>query len=75
MDYMLRFQSPLTTVSSLIQTGKPFMYVHATDRDDPTTLHAQLVYNILHHFPNPYSEMLFQIDSVTGAISPSRMGM
>ncbi|KAM9023444.1 cadherin-17 isoform 1-T2 [Ara ararauna] len=54
--------------------GKPFMYVHATDRDDPTTLHAQLVYSILHHFPNPYSEMLFQIDSVTGAISPSRMG-
>ncbi|NWS49116.1 CAD17 protein, partial [Probosciger aterrimus] len=54
--------------------GKPFMYVHATDRDDPTTLHAQLVYSILHHFPNPYSEMLFQIDNVTGAISPSRMG-
>uniref|UniRef100_A0A672TQ69 Cadherin 17 n=1 Tax=Strigops habroptila TaxID=2489341 RepID=A0A672TQ69_STRHB len=54
--------------------GKPFMYVHATDRDDPTTLHAQLVYSILHHFPNPYSEMLFQINNVTGAISPSRTG-
>ncbi|XP_030799309.1 cadherin-17 [Camarhynchus parvulus] len=54
--------------------GKPFMYVHATDHDDPTTLHAQLSYSILHHFPNPYEEMLFQIDSATGAISPSRKG-
>ncbi|KAM6101792.1 cadherin-17 isoform 2-T3 [Theristicus caerulescens] len=54
--------------------GKPFMYVHATDRDDPTTPHAQLMYSILHHFPNPYKEMLFQIDSITGAISPSKMG-
>ncbi|NXP33550.1 CAD17 protein, partial [Leiothrix lutea] len=54
--------------------GKPFMYVHATDRDDPTTPHAQLSYSILHHFPNPYEEMLFQIDNTTGAISPSRTG-
>ncbi|KAF1487183.1 Cadherin-17, partial [Megadyptes antipodes antipodes] len=54
--------------------GKPFMYVHATDRDDPTTPHGQLTYSILHHFPNPYTEMLFQIDNVTGAISPSKMG-
>ncbi|NXV44784.1 CAD17 protein, partial [Uria aalge] len=54
--------------------GKPFMQVHATDRDDPTTPHAQLTYSILHHFPNPYSEMLFQIDNVTGAISPSKKG-
>ncbi|NXD92897.1 CAD17 protein, partial [Chaetorhynchus papuensis] len=54
--------------------GRPFMYVRATDRDDPTTPHAQLSYSILHHFPNPYEEMLFQIDSATGAISPSRTG-
>ncbi|KGL98743.1 Cadherin-17, partial [Charadrius vociferus] len=54
--------------------GKPFMSVHATDRDDPTTPHAQLTYSILHHFPNPYGEMLFQIDNVTGAISPSKKG-
>ncbi|KAM6086809.1 cadherin-17 [Chlamydotis macqueenii] len=54
--------------------GKPFMFVHATDRDDPTTPHAQLTYSILHHFPNPYAEMLFQINNVTGAISPSKMG-
>ncbi|NWR30173.1 CAD17 protein, partial [Tachuris rubrigastra] len=54
--------------------GKPFMYVHATDRDNPATPHAQLRYSILHHFPNPYEEMLFQIDSETGAISPSKKG-
>ncbi|XP_009979398.1 PREDICTED: cadherin-17 [Tauraco erythrolophus] len=54
--------------------GKPFMSVHATDRDDPTTLHAQLTYSILHHFPNPYAEMLFQINNVTGEISLSRTG-
>uniref|UniRef100_A0A8C0IBV3 Cadherin-17 n=1 Tax=Bubo bubo TaxID=30461 RepID=A0A8C0IBV3_BUBBB len=54
--------------------GKPFMYIHATDRDDPTTPHAQLTYSILHHFPNPYKEMLFQVNNVTGAISPSKMG-
>ncbi|NXU41486.1 CAD17 protein, partial [Drymodes brunneopygia] len=54
--------------------GKPFMYVHAIDRDDPKTPHAQLSYSILHHFPNPYAQMLFQIDNATGAISPSRTG-
>ncbi|NWS22799.1 CAD17 protein, partial [Pachyramphus minor] len=54
--------------------GKTFMYVHATDRDNPATPHAQLSYSILHHFPNPYQEMLFQIDNATGGISPSKMG-
>ncbi|NWS71766.1 CAD17 protein, partial [Crotophaga sulcirostris] len=54
--------------------GKPFMRVHAIDHDDPTTPHAQLTYSILHHFPNPYDEMLFQINNVTGEISPSRAG-
>ncbi|NXH19535.1 CAD17 protein, partial [Bucco capensis] len=54
--------------------GKPFMKVHATDRDDPTTPHAQLTYSILHHFPNPYPQMLFWINNVTGEISPSRAG-
>ncbi|XP_065255541.1 cadherin-17 [Emys orbicularis] len=54
--------------------GKPFLYVRATDRDDPTTPNAQLFYNILHHFPNPYKSMLFQIDNVTGAISTSEPG-
>ncbi|KAM9165650.1 cadherin-17 [Pangshura tecta] len=54
--------------------GKPFLCVHATDRDDPTTPNAQLSYNILHHFPNPYKWMLFQINNVTGAISTSEAG-
>uniref|UniRef100_A0ACB8FEF8 Uncharacterized protein n=1 Tax=Sphaerodactylus townsendi TaxID=933632 RepID=A0ACB8FEF8_9SAUR len=54
--------------------GKPFMYVSAHDRDDPSTPHGQLVYSIQHHFPNPYPEMLFQIDNITGAISTSPTG-
>ncbi|XP_050796759.1 cadherin-17 isoform X2 [Gopherus flavomarginatus] len=54
--------------------GKPFLRVHATDRDDPTTPNAKLSYNILHHFPNPFKSMLFQIDNVTGAISTSELG-
>ncbi|XP_053104161.1 cadherin-17 [Hemicordylus capensis] len=54
--------------------GKPFMQVTASDRDDPTTPHAQLRYSILQHFPNPYQEMLFQIDNITGAISTSLAG-
>ncbi|XP_060098928.1 cadherin-17 [Heteronotia binoei] len=54
--------------------GKPFMYVTAHDRDDPSTPHAQLIYSIHHHFPNPYPEMLFQIDNVTGAISTTPTG-
>ncbi|NXK33839.1 CAD17 protein, partial [Piprites chloris] len=62
------------TVRQNSRPGKPFMYVHATDRDNPATPHAQLTYSILHHFPNPYEEMLFEIDSETGAISLSRMG-
>ncbi|XP_068020394.1 cadherin-17 [Melanerpes formicivorus] len=71
-----KFDQPQYTgvVRQNSRPGKPIVYVHATDRDDPTTPHAQLTYSILHHFPNPYSEMLFQIDSVTGAISPSRTG-
>lgn len=51
------------------------MYVIAFDRDDPSTLHAQLSYSILHQFPStPGTEMYFQIDNVTGAISTTVAG-
>ncbi|KAH0617566.1 hypothetical protein JD844_015956 [Phrynosoma platyrhinos] len=56
------------------RAGKPFMYVKASDRDDPTTPNGQLSYKIRQHFPNPFPEMLFQIDNVTGAISTSEAG-
>ncbi|NXR76987.1 CAD17 protein, partial [Pycnonotus jocosus] len=70
------FDQPMYTgvVRQNSRPGKPFMSVHATDHDDPTTPHAQLSYSILHHFPKPYEEMLFQIDNATGEISPSRTG-
>lgn len=54
-------------------TGKPFMYVTAFDRDDPSTLHSNLSYSILHQFPST-DEMYFQIDNVTGAISTTEAG-
>ncbi|XP_062987011.1 cadherin-17 [Elgaria multicarinata webbii] len=54
--------------------GKPFVYVSATDRDDPSTPHAQLSYSIDQYFPNHYKEMLFQINNVTGAISITSAG-
>nr|XP_034981624.1 cadherin-17 [Zootoca vivipara]XP_034981625.1 cadherin-17 [Zootoca vivipara]XP_034981626.1 cadherin-17 [Zootoca vivipara] len=56
------------------RAGKPFTYVTATDRDDPTTPHAQLSYSISKHFPDPYQTMLFQINNVTGAISTTAAG-
>ncbi|XP_015745131.1 cadherin-17 isoform X1 [Python bivittatus] len=55
--------------------GKPFMYVTAFDRDDPSSLNSQLSYSILHQFPSPFTtEMFFQIDNVTGAISTTLSG-
>nr|XP_056710867.1 cadherin-17 [Euleptes europaea] len=56
------------------RAGKPFMYVTAQDKDDPSTPHGQLRYSIQQHFPNPYNEMLFQIDNITGAVSTSPKG-
>ncbi|XP_026546647.1 cadherin-17 [Notechis scutatus] len=53
--------------------GKPFMYVTAFDRDDPSTLHSELSYSILQQFPTT-REMYFQIDNVTGAISTTDAG-
>ncbi|XP_063155558.1 cadherin-17 [Candoia aspera] len=55
--------------------GKPFMYVAAFDLDDPSSLHSQLSYSILHQFPSLFTtEMFFQIDNVTGAISTTLAG-
>ncbi|XP_061463303.1 cadherin-17 [Rhineura floridana] len=54
--------------------GKPFIYVTASDRDDPNTPHAQLSYSIIKHFPDPYNQMLFQINNITGAISTTLAG-
>ncbi|XP_044280260.1 cadherin-17 [Varanus komodoensis] len=54
--------------------GKPFMFVRATDHDDPSTPHAQLSYSIVQHFPSPHKEMYFQINNITGAISTTVAG-
>ncbi|XP_006859317.1 PREDICTED: cadherin-17 [Chrysochloris asiatica] len=49
--------------------GKPFLYVNATDLDDPATPNGQLVYQILIQLPQVNKVMYFQINNKTGAIS------
>ncbi|XP_072805562.1 cadherin-17 [Vicugna pacos] len=49
--------------------GKPFMYVNATDLDDPATPNGQLVYEIIMQLPKVNDVMYFQINNKTGAIS------
>ncbi|XP_027712793.1 cadherin-17 [Vombatus ursinus] len=62
------------TVRQSSRPGKPFMYVNATDRDDPTTLHAQLFYRIAVQLPKINNVMYFQINNKTGGISLTRAG-
>lgn len=49
--------------------GKPFMYVNATDLDDPATPNGQLIYQIVMQLPKINDIMYFQINNKTGAIS------
>ncbi|XP_006884689.1 PREDICTED: cadherin-17 [Elephantulus edwardii] len=49
--------------------GKPFLYVNATDLDDPATPNGQLSYQILIQLPKINNAMYFQIDQKTGGIS------
>nr|XP_048276187.1 cadherin-17 [Myodes glareolus] len=54
--------------------GKPFMYVNATDLDDPNTLNGQLFYQITLQLPLVNNVMYFQINNKTGAISLTQEG-
>ncbi|XP_077627385.1 cadherin-17 isoform X2 [Crocuta crocuta] len=54
--------------------GKPFMYVNATDLDDPTTPNGQLFYEIIIQLPKINNVMYFQINNKTGAISLTQQG-
>lgn len=54
--------------------GKPFMYVNATDLDDPATLNGQLIYQILMQLPKVNNVMYFQINNQTGGISLTPQG-
>ncbi|XP_039733066.1 cadherin-17 [Pteropus medius] len=49
--------------------GKPFMFVNATDLDDPATPNGQLIYQIIIQLPKINNVMYFQINNKTGAIS------
>ncbi|XP_069813397.1 cadherin-17 [Dendropsophus ebraccatus] len=54
--------------------GIPFIKVSATDKDDPKTPNAQLVYKINRQIPDPAKVMFFQINNVTGEISTTING-
>ncbi|XP_073924949.1 cadherin-17 isoform X2 [Castor canadensis] len=54
--------------------GKPFMYVNATDLDDPTTPNGQLFYQIVIQLPKIGDVMYFQINNRTGGISLTPQG-
>ncbi|XP_038601569.1 cadherin-17 [Tachyglossus aculeatus] len=54
--------------------GRPFMYVNATDQDDPSTPNAQLFYRILAQLPSPGGEVYFQVHNQTGGISVTQEG-
>ncbi|XP_048385578.1 cadherin-17 [Stegostoma tigrinum] len=54
--------------------GKPFMYVTATDLDDPETRNAKIYYSILQQIPNNNDIMFFQIDNQSGRISTTEEG-
>nr|XP_020742321.1 cadherin-17 [Odocoileus virginianus texanus] len=54
--------------------GRPFMYVNATDLDDPATLNGQLIYQILMQLPKVNDVMYFQINNQTGGISLTPQG-
>ncbi|KAG8520439.1 Cadherin-17, partial [Galemys pyrenaicus] len=49
--------------------GKPFIYVNATDKDDPATPNGQLNYEIIAQLPMVDNVNYFQIDKITGGIS------
>ncbi|XP_075684120.1 cadherin-17 [Rhinoderma darwinii] len=54
--------------------GLAFIRVFATDKDDPATPNAQLVYKIKQQIPDPAKIMFFQINNVTGEISTTING-
>ncbi|XP_005879291.1 PREDICTED: cadherin-17 [Myotis brandtii] len=56
------------------RSGKPFMYVNATDLDDPDTPNGQLFYQIVMQLPKVNDVMYFQINNKTGAISLTLAG-
>ncbi|XP_056378473.1 cadherin-17 [Hyla sarda] len=56
------------------RTGRPFLKVFATDKDDPKTPNAQLVYRIRTQLPDPAKVPFFQINNVTGEISTTING-
>ena len=63
------FNAHIFFLGMFCSIGKPFMYVNATDLDDPATPNGQLTYQIVMQLPKVNDVMYFQINNKTGAIS------
>ncbi|XP_028812559.1 cadherin-17 isoform X2 [Denticeps clupeoides] len=54
--------------------GIPFMQVHASDRDDRNTPHADLRFSLMDQMPRIPASHMFMIDAVTGEVSLTEDG-
>ncbi|XP_063780179.1 cadherin-17, partial [Pseudophryne corroboree] len=61
-------------VRELSRPGIAFITVYATDKDDPSTPNAKLVYHIMQQIPDPKKVLFFQINNMTGEISTTING-
>ncbi|XP_036400098.1 cadherin-16 [Megalops cyprinoides] len=62
------------TVQLGLLKGVPFMKVEASDRDDPSTVHADLRYGLMDQTPRIPSSHMFLIDARTGEVALTEEG-
>lgn len=55
-------------------SGIPFMQVEALDRDERSSVHAELRFSLMEQTPRIPSSQMFFIDSITGEVSLTEEG-
>lgn len=61
--------------SSFCVAGIPFMQVEALDRDERSSVNAELRFSLLEQTPRIPSSQMFSIDSITGEVSLTEEGL
>lgn len=56
-------------------SGIPFMQVEALDRDERSSVNAELRFSLLEQTPRIPSSQMFSIDSITGEVSLTEEGL
>lgn len=56
-------------------SGIPFMQVEALDRDERSSVNAELRFSLLEQMPRIPSSQMFSIDSITGEVSLTEEGL